>query len=272
MELFIGPDDRTINHLDFARALRKSGVVSGDTLMFHSRLFAIGKPATNNKKALLDRLIATLMEAVGPEGTLIAPTFTFSYCKRGIFDVEKTVSETGALSEAIRFHPLAARTLNPIYSVAIIGKKRDYYLESSPFTCFGASSLFDRLHGDPHVKIATLGFANPGETLSYLHYLEEKMQVPYRYIKLFKGKIIAKGIEQSQETAFYVRDLAKNVRLSWENAYDILLRDKAVRSAVVGGTFLHVVEREGMDRSITAALAANREVLAHYTASVKICQ
>src|SRR5687767_7949465 len=114
MDLFIGPDDRVIGNQDIARALKNTGVVRGDTLMIHSRLFAIGKPATTDKKALLDSLMATLLEAIGPEGTLIAPTFTFAYCKKGLFDVENSVSETGVLSEAIRLHPLAKRTSNPI--------------------------------------------------------------------------------------------------------------------------------------------------------------
>jgi aminoglycoside 3-N-acetyltransferase len=234
--------------------------------MFHSRLFSLGKPPTDlSKEALLDGILSAVLDAIGPEGTLIAPTFTFAFCKSGVFDIEKTPSEMGALTEAIRRHPSAMRTSNPIYSVAVIGKERDFFLKASPATCFGPGSVFDLMSRRPNMKIAVLGFPNPCEALSYLHFLEEKMKVSYRYIKTFKGKVVSKGAEHAQETAFFVRDLKRNVRLSWENAYDILLRDNAVNTTHLGGSLLHLMDRGLIDRSIQKALAINPEAIAHYS-------
>jgi len=71
-------------------------------------------------------IIRTLIEAVGADGTLVMPTFT--YCYAGITDVQPYNPQTtpshfmGILSETLRSYPGALRSGSPTYSVAAFGK------------------------------------------------------------------------------------------------------------------------------------------------------
>ena len=65
--------------------------------------------------------MAALLEAVGPSGTLIAPTFNFGFTRGEPFDARATPSKMGAITELVRTDPRATRVAHPIYSFAVIG-------------------------------------------------------------------------------------------------------------------------------------------------------
>lgn len=74
------------------------------------------------------RLLEILLETVGKEGTLVFPCWHFSYraedyLKSGkIFDVKRSPSALGMLSEISRRYPGAKRSLHPTNSIVAIGK------------------------------------------------------------------------------------------------------------------------------------------------------
>src|SRR5580658_6469523 len=55
--------------------LKDLGVPSGGHLLVHASMRSIGA-ITNGANGLID----ALLEAVGPEGTVMAPTFTLQFC------------------------------------------------------------------------------------------------------------------------------------------------------------------------------------------------
>jgi aminoglycoside 3-N-acetyltransferase len=75
----------------------------------HSSLRAVGRDA--------DDLIDELLAAVGPDGLVVMPTFTYD---NATFDPD-TPCRTGALSEVFRRRPDALRSAHPTYSLAAIG-------------------------------------------------------------------------------------------------------------------------------------------------------
>jgi aminoglycoside 3-N-acetyltransferase len=199
--------------------LREVGVSKGDSLMIHSSLFSLGRVQPGVQQGeVVGTVIEVLQEAVGGEGSLIFPTFTLSFCRTGHFDVQNTRSEMGALSEAARKMEMAVRTRHPVYSVAVLGPIFEILAQADTQTCFGEGSLFDRLHqlnlteaSGGKVKFLTIGIGVPPNAITYLHYLEEKMKVPYRYHKVFEGFLIEGGVRKSVRTRFYVRDLEGDV-------------------------------------------------------------
>jgi aminoglycoside 3-N-acetyltransferase len=74
------------------------------------------------------RLLEILLETVGEDGTLVFPCWHFSYraedyLKAGkVFDVRRSPSTLGMLSEMARRYPGAKRSLHPINSIVAIGK------------------------------------------------------------------------------------------------------------------------------------------------------
>ncbi len=81
----------------------------------HSSLRSVGT-VERGAEGVVDALLA----AVGPEGTVMVPTFTYdSAC----FDPGATPGRTGAVAEALRRRAGAVRSLHPFYSVAAFGPR-----------------------------------------------------------------------------------------------------------------------------------------------------
>lgn len=99
--------------MTIAADLEALGLRRGSRVVVHSSLRTVG-PVTGGAEAFVDELV----DAVGPDGLVVAPTFTYDTAR---FDPASTSGRTGALSEALRMRPDAVRSRHPFYSVAAIG-------------------------------------------------------------------------------------------------------------------------------------------------------
>ena len=99
------------------------GLSSGDTVYVHSSVdqLNLGFP--------FYRILPLIQNAIGPEGTILFPTYpnrspvsSYDYLKQGnVFDVRRTPSFTGLVTEFARRHRDAIRSLHPTKSVCAIG-------------------------------------------------------------------------------------------------------------------------------------------------------
>lgn len=186
---------------DLLEALKAVGASDCKILYMHSAL-SFGTPNPELKRsALLQALYETLQE-LGVE-TLCVPTFTFSFCNGDVYDVEKTRSHMGALNEYIRQRPEAIRSIDPLMSVAMVGRDRDL-VENLGHDSVGKNSTFDRLCNKDGVKFLFLG-VDLGDCFTYMHYLEWLAQVPYRYQRNFTGTIIENGTSVEDTYSLFVR-------------------------------------------------------------------
>ena len=154
--------------------LEKIGVRSGDVLAVHSSLKSMGKVEGG-----AECVIAALMDAVGPEGTLIFPAFTFaSSYATSFFSNKETPSCVGLISETFRKMEGVVRTNHPTHSAALWGKRMDELTqgELEDDTPMGPHSPYRRL-ASVGAKILMLGC--PFATNSYMHALEEDAGVEY---------------------------------------------------------------------------------------------
>src|SRR3989344_8054231 len=109
---------------DFRRALSSLGIRPGSTVFVHAGLQAFGKlPAGMTRTSLCRPIIDVLVRAVGKEGTVVMPTFNYEFCRGVPFNVQKSRSEVGTLSEFFRRERSVVRSRHPIFSVAAYGKK-----------------------------------------------------------------------------------------------------------------------------------------------------
>ncbi len=131
-----------------------------------------------------DQIIGELMERLSPGGTLMMPTFTYSYA--GIWNVEPfdpastPGAHNGVLSETFRRMPGVRRTGNPTYSVAVWGKYADKIMEESRDDAgLGHNSSYEvamRLGA----QILLLNVGNNRNSM--LHYAEAASELPYNDI------------------------------------------------------------------------------------------
>jgi aminoglycoside 3-N-acetyltransferase len=165
---------------------KRSGIRCGDTLLLHSnttrtlvRLNRLGFQA--DIKVILD----SFLDAIGPEGTLLLPLFNFGFCSGVPFDIRTTPSEMGVLTEAARIRAEAVRTGHPVYSFAVLGRRKDIFRGVDNFSGYGADSPFGILHKEGG-RIATLDLPEQ-RALTFYHYIEESLSVDYRFHKRFSA-------------------------------------------------------------------------------------
>jgi aminoglycoside 3-N-acetyltransferase len=224
--------------------LHSAGVLLGDVVLVHSDTDILGPLLDQSEPVERFRVLETaLLESVGPEGTILVPTFTYSFCRGRSFDPERRNSATGMFTNYFRRRENAYRSLHPVFSFAAIGAKAKELTENVSKYGFGAGSVFDRLvTEDAKVVCFNVPFQ---QCCTFVHYIEEMHGVDYRYMKTFKGKIILGGEETEAEAVNYVRDLDRNVNSNFDAFADLLAVHKILRSApILGGNIYLYTCRE----------------------------
>lgn len=211
-----------IDKNDFIGCLKKLGIKSGDTLCVHTELLSLGV-ICSSKNYFLQSLTDGFFDVIGESGTLIMPTFTYSFCKNENYDINQSKSTMGVLTEYFRNLKYVKRTNDPIFSFAIKGAKENLFLNDTN-SCFGADSVYDILTKE-NGKIILLGTDKLGYT--FTHYTEEYAfnsgyDLRYRYFKEFSGQIIKDDAMSKKTILYFVRDLKQNSILSVDKQVNIL--------------------------------------------------
>lgn len=225
-----------ITQADIEAAFKRLGLQKGDIVMVHSDIGVIGGLGDiRDKKEFLDSILHAFLNVLGEDGTLIVPAFTYSFCKKEVFDVRNSPSTVGILSEHVRTHEDAVRSVEPIFSCAGIGSYAKELLENVGTVCFGENSLFDRLY---KIGGKLMLFGRPFD-ITYAHYVEREFKVNYRFDKLFTGTIIDEnGKSFSSSCIYYVRYLEKNVNYEMGSIATNLTRRGLLQKTDLGNTTL----------------------------------
>ncbi len=190
---------RETNHsvTDLVDGLKLTGLRPGDIVFFqvsHLKLGAV--ECGSSVKEVCELLFSAMRDVIGPEGTMLLPAFSFSFPENEDFDSQATPSIQGEWSSSLEFLeyfrslPGVVRSADPIFSVAGLGPMAEKLLTRLPNTSYGKDCLHERLM-KAGGKICGLG-AGLAEA-PFVHYVEETMGVPFRYKKLFTGRIAQNG-------------------------------------------------------------------------------
>ena len=245
----------------FVSAFRSLGVGDGDVLMVHACLDVVEPAGTDAVRVERARmLLDALRSVVGDAGTILVPTYTFSFCRGEPFDVERTPTPGGPWSdsaeflELVRRSPGAVRSRAPIHSVAGIGPRAADLLSGTSATCFGPDSAFERLRL-AGAKICVIGA--PLDEATIRHHTEELAGVPFRYRKLFTGEIRDAAGARREGWVY-------SVRLRADNGYpdaaalERLARDRGIcRVVPIGTGEMLLVEAGPWHDLVTAELGRN---------------
>jgi aminopeptidase-like protein/aminoglycoside N3'-acetyltransferase len=182
---------------DLADGLKLTGLRPGDIVFFqvsHLKLGAV--ECGSSVKEVCELLFSAMRDVIGPEGTMLLPAFSFSFPENEDFDSQATPSIQGEWSssweflEYFRGLPGVVRSADPIFSVAGLGPMAEKLLTRLPNTSFGKDCLHERLL-KAGGKICGIGVGLA--EAPFVHYVEETLGVPFRYKKLFTGRIAQDG-------------------------------------------------------------------------------
>jgi aminoglycoside 3-N-acetyltransferase len=207
---------------------KKLGLGTGDILLVHSSYKSFGG-VERGPQTVIDALI----EVLGESGTLIMPTFNFDFCKGELWDVRKTPSHMGAMTDMVREHPDAKRVFHPIYSFAVLGKHADFLTLERYKSSYGANSLFAKLR-QLNGKIMVIGLRY-NDSMTFFHHVEEMEGVDYRYMKEFTGFVTDEEGNAYQDTfTMLVRDIEKGVITAVDPMGDLLEQAGVIKFHKIG--------------------------------------
>jgi len=172
---------RSYDKKELLAALRTLGLASGDAVMLHS---AFRK--SHGFRGSIEELTDAFIDAVGPDGHLLMVSLpyrssSFDHLKKlKVFDVRKTPSMMGLVSEMFRRRPDVLRSVHPTHPVLVRGTRAEAFVEGHPdclYPC-GPGSPFDRLAAENGLVVF---FNVPFDTYTFFHYLEHMVspQLPF---------------------------------------------------------------------------------------------
>jgi aminoglycoside 3-N-acetyltransferase len=207
---------------------RDLGVQPGDTMLVHSSYKSFG-PVDGGPQAAVDALEA----ALGPQGTLIMPTFNFDFNQGKPWDVRKTRSKMGALTEIVRMDPRAKRVFHPFYSFAILGKHAEMLGSLRYKSAYERNSVFGKLR-DLDGKIMVIGLSY-NNSMTFFHHIEQMEGVDYRFLKQFTGEVTDENGKTYTDTfEMLVRDVDKGVMTMVDPMGALMEEAGIIKSARIG--------------------------------------
>jgi len=249
--------DRIVSQL--ADEWRRAGVSEGDTLLVHSNLRRTIRRLVRMKEPSSPHLIInSFLQALGDSGTLLLPLFNFDFPKGETFDLRNSPSHMGSLTEAARLREGAVRTGHPIYSFAALGKNAESFRGLKNFSGYGPDSPFGLLH-QASGKIAVLDLPDQN-SMTFYHYIEETLNVPYRHHKVFTGQYIDENGHQSLRSfGLFVRNIEQGVHTHVDPMGQILW-DKGLYSGSrpMEGCGLRVISAPAMFTEVADVINSDR--------------
>lgn len=169
---------------DLVQGFRDLGLSKGDVVLSQNSYKAFGGVQRGPKT-----VIEALLQVLSPDGTLIMPTFNWNdFGEKKLYSKCHTKPQTGFLSEMLMNWKGAYRIYHPIHGFTLVGKRAKELSEKvHNKSSFESSSLFGELHR-MNAKLMLLG-VNYGKGLTFFHYVEEMVGVPYRKFIPLRGKV-----------------------------------------------------------------------------------
>lgn len=235
--------------------LRSAGISENDTVLVHSNF----KPDSGFRGTPLD-LANALVELVGGKGNLLMVSLPFrgaayDYLALGKpFNVRKTMSMMGLVTEMFRRREGTLRSLHPTHPVLAFGKDAAWLVadhERCLYPC-GAGSPFDKLR---QLRGKLLFFDVSFQSITFFHYVEdllkERIPLPIYSDRLFSVPAVdLSGVNHVIQTYAFSRV----PRASWKLEAE-MQRQGLIRQGRVGNSRFQ--------------LAATADVVACFTAMVE---
>ena len=183
-------------------------IEKGDVIYLSSGLLKMMWLCRNtNENFDADALLNRIQEKLGAEGTLLIPTYNFDFSNKGYYDIRHSQSVVGYLGNVALARKDFQRTRHPIHSFAVWGKEKELLCNLNNKDSFGEDSPFAYLlkHGGKEIGIGV----DYTEGFTFLHYVEVKAKIPYRFYKTFQGIYVDNdGREKEYECIYPARDLS----------------------------------------------------------------
>jgi aminoglycoside 3-N-acetyltransferase len=211
-------------------------------------------------------LYSQINTVIGENGTLIVHSFSYSYIHGEIFDLKKTNSEVGPFTEYIRQKSNSIRSLHPVFSLSGVGKYAPEILSNCGRSGFGMSSPFFNLSKFNAIFVS-LG-TTIGESMTYLHHLEQMHGVTHRFNQCFDYKVVSEDAVVSGPWIANLRYLNTKSEPNLIKAENELINAGVV--STISDEIYQSVKISDVDIVVSNMLSANPAILSDPPISIRI--
>lgn len=229
------------------------GLRTGDLVFVHASLSRFGFVQGGE-----DAVIAALLDAIGPQGTLAMPGFTFqlNMVPEPVFDVRQTPCWTGRIYEAFRTRYAHWRSHHATHSVCATGQRAQELCATHSLTPCGATSPFPKLaHWGG--KILLLGVGH--NTNTTFHAVEEQEGLFYMNFRELPGATII--AEDGTKRPLPTRVHSPLRRYDFNRMNEPLTRAGIQRQRLIGDAIVRCVQAGPMFDLATEAVRRDPEAL-----------
>lgn len=191
---------------DLVAEMCKMGMQNGSVVFVHNSMTEF-----YNYSGTGIQLIEKIIDVIGKEGTLMMPAYPKNKFKilnssdkaeQVDFDVMRTPSGAGYLSEVFRNYPGVKRSTNLQHSVCAYGRQADFFT-SEHHLSVTAWDEFSPYYKMSQVKTLVFALGLPYFLGTMIHCTESLLREKYKYFTLFFTKKVSytyKDIDQSVQT------------------------------------------------------------------------
>lgn len=189
-------------------------------ILFHTDVSRIER-ATLKKMVIQQKLLTGFEQYLDenfPDQDLWFPAFNYDYMATRIFDLYADQIQVGALNEYLRNSGKYIRSEVPTFSIIRSNSEslHRFREEVNPFDQEGEFEELLRLNGNICFFGASIA------SLTFIHYVENLVEVPYRYLKTFPGKIVSEGRTRNVTLSYFVRPIGISLHYDWEKIHRLL--------------------------------------------------
>ncbi len=183
----------------------------GDNILVHSNTAGIHQFLDDKKEKNLKFFIDLVLDIIGKKGTLLIPTYNYDFTRGKTFNRKKSPSQVGELGNFLIKLNSSNRTYEPVFSHIVFGKLKENLFNCNVKEAFGNKSIFNYIL-NKNFKI--LCFCCSPASMTFIHFIEKKINVNYRFDKYFKSYSIVnnKKIEAKYKYCVGKKNIDKSLK------------------------------------------------------------
>ena len=176
-------------HYDLNKLLKKVYYKNNNIIVFQTDIISTSILYKLNGKYIANKILKEI-EKIFLSKTILFPAFSNDLVNKR-YDIKLSKANTGAIPNIALSSGKYYRSESPLHSFLVKGKKLDEIKKLKQKTTWGQGSVFEWLYKNSALWVSLNLNLNRGCAIH--HMAEEKAKVPYRFYKLFKGKLYNNG-------------------------------------------------------------------------------
>ena len=232
------------NQPKLLEAFKKVKIAKEDSIFLTTGLGMLGSPETNKKNYMLVSskwIFTNLLKIIGKKGNIFVPTYSYTFGKKyKVYDPKTTKADIGYFPNFFLKQKQVVRSNDPMMSIAGYGPDAKRILYNISDNSFGKNCALERLLKIKNLKCCHVGLGY--NWIPFMHYLDWKNKVPFRFDKTFYGYIKKNKVKKKVKWIYSARLLREE---TFSNGYKIgfkAVQNKLYRHTIIGRSMIYSID------------------------------